>query len=123
MMRRGPDAIPAPPATGAAAHPGPGRTAARPMRRPRAITLVLVSGAVLTLGACDSQQERCRRARAEGRPDAEAVCAGRSGSSGTSSSWFGWSGSNGSTATSGTATTSTRGGFGSTASSHGSSGG
>lgn len=93
------------------------------MRRPRAITLVLIAGAAVTLGACESQEAKCRRARLEGRPDADRVCAAAASSGSSTSSSFVSGGSGNRDAGSSTATTSTRGGFGSTASSHGSSGG
>ncbi|WP_426955346.1 hypothetical protein [Muricoccus radiodurans] len=92
------------------------------MRRPRAITLVLLGTAAVALGACDSREARCRRARMEGRLDAERICAtgsSYSSSGGHGSSWFGWSSSSGGTGSGTVAGSSSRGGFGSTASAHG----
>lgn len=96
------------------------------LRRPRAITLVLLGTAALSLGACESRETRCIRARAENRPDAQAICAGGS-SSRSGTSWFSSGGSGyGSTtgaAVGGVSGSSARAGFGGTGAGHGSSGG
>jgi hypothetical protein len=91
------------------------------MRRSRTIRLVLLGGGVAAmLAACGddrSRREECDRARAELRPDAEAICrrSGSSGSSGRSSSSRSWT--EGRTTESGSVS---RGGFGSSGSSFGS---
>lgn len=95
------------------------------MKRSRVIRLVLLGGGVAAmLAACgdDRRRAECERARAELRPDAEAICARSTGSSRTSygSSWI--AGRTGSDAGSSTVTGSpSRSGFGSTASSRGGS--
>jgi hypothetical protein len=86
------------------------------MRRAVTITLVLMTGAATALGlsTCgESVSAECAQARAEGRPDAEQLCA-RSRSSSGSRSWYSshtGSGSTGSHMSQG----SERGGFGGTA--------
>lgn len=93
------------------------------LRRPRAITLVLLGSAALSLGACESRETRCVRARAENRPDAQAICSGSGSSSRSGTSWFGYSGggsgSSTGAATSGVSGSSARGGFGGSSASAG----
>jgi hypothetical protein len=85
------------------------------MRKAREIRLVLLgTGLALGLTAC-GESEACLEARAENRPDANAIC--RGSSSAWHSSYWG-SGSSGSARAS-----SARGGFGATGASHGGSSG
>jgi len=104
-------------ATGAIAM-GAGIRYVRCVRRPVAITLLLLGGGAFTaaLSALPTRRGECEQARAAGRPDAEAICsrAASSGSSGHGGYWS--SGRSSSSSKASSSSSSSRGGFGSPAS-------
>jgi hypothetical protein len=83
------------------------------MRRPTAIMLVLMGGGAVLWGATKGPSRACADARAQHRPDAEAICASTGGSGGHgSSSGYYHSGTGGAVATAATAAAVAHGGFG-----------
>lgn len=79
------------------------------MRRPAAIILVLMGGGLALWGMNRGPSRACVDARAQQRPDAEAICRAGGGSSGHGSSGYHGGYSGGSTSV---ASAIARGGFG-----------